>query len=194
MLSSLFPLTHIRGAQPSIAHTRGARSPAACTSGASPFIACTRGDLPSESLHMCRERDFYGEPPPSLALPDNRTLLLLWVQTSSWVSSAMACHSLACDTPLPSPSGCLYTASPSPRRRADLQSLSLSTRPAHSSPTSQALVPGVVVQMICEALTLLCHPQSSCCTFLSDIEVPLSWLIFTGCGFLSSLTAPSQEC
>ena len=39
------------------------------------------------------------------------------------------------------------------------------------------MVIGVVVQMICVALTLLCPLQSSCCTFLGDFEVPLAQLI-----------------
>ena len=64
---------------------------------------------------------------------------------------------------------------------------------------SQAVVSRPVVQMLCAALTLLCSSQSSCCTFLSNLHVPLTQLIFhqlggfSGGGFLLSFTAPSQE-
>ena len=34
-----------------------------------------------------------------------------------------------------------------------------------------------MVSMVCVFLSLLCPPQSSCCTFLWGFEVPLSWLI-----------------
>ena len=49
------------------------------------------------------------------------------------------------------------------------------------------------------AFSLPCPLQFSCCAFLWGFEVPLSWVIFPsrgfpGCGFLSSFTAPSQEC
>ena len=47
-----------------------------------------------------------------------------------------------------------------------------------------------VVQMICAALTLLCHSQSSCCTFLSDFEVPLTWLIFPSVRCLPRMWVP----
>lgn len=40
------------------------------------------------------------------------------------------------------------------------------------------MVSRAVVQMICVALALLYPPLSSYCAFLSDVEVPASWLIF----------------
>ena len=58
----------------------------------------------------------------------------------------------------------------------------------------------VVVHMICGALILLCPPQSYCCTFLCDFEVPPSWLIsplvkqLPGCVFLFSFIAVSRGC
>ena len=114
-----------------------------------------------------------------------------------WVPSSVAFCPLACSAPFPSPSGCLHTANPRPLPGADLQSLSLSIQPL---PKHLSLWCPVVVQMICAVLTLLCPPQSRCCTFLGDFVVPPSQLIsqqlggFPGCVFLSSFTAPFQEC
>ena len=83
---------------------------------------------------------------------------------SIWLSSPHA--------PLYSPSG---TANPSLLPGNDLQRLSLSAQPP---PEHLSLwCPEVLVLMICAALTLLWPPQSSCCTLLSDFEVPPSWLI-----------------
>lgn len=64
---------------------------------------------------------------------------------------------------------------------------------------SQAVVFEPVVQMICEALTLLCCSQSSWCAFLGNFEVPRTWLIFRQLGgfpgweFLFSFTAPNAS-
>ena len=49
--------------------------------------------------------------------------------TSSWVPLAVVLCSSAHGTPLPSPSGCLHTASPSLLLRTDLQSMSFSVQP-----------------------------------------------------------------
>ena len=68
-------------------------------------------------------------PPPPLALPKNGALLLLWDQTSSWVPLAVVHYSPTIGTLLPSPSGCLHTANPSPLPGTDLWSLSLSAQP-----------------------------------------------------------------
>lgn len=65
---------------------------------------------------------------------------------------------------------------------------------------SQAVMSRPVVQVMCVALTLLCCSQSSCCTFLSILDIPLTQLIFwalggfPGGGFPLSFRAPSQEC
>ena len=108
-------------------------------------------------------------------LPNNGTLLLLQAQTSSWVSPAVAFRSPAGGTPLPSPSGCLHTANPSPLLGTDLWSLSLS---AQVPPERLRLgYPGRWCGCICAALALLCPPQSSCCTFLGNSEVSASQLI-----------------
>ena len=48
----------------------------------------------------------------------------------------------------------------------------------------------LVVQMIWPAVSLLCPPQSSCCAFLGDFEVPLSWLIFPSVRWLSRVWVP----
>ena len=83
-----------------------------------PPIACTRGAVPSESL--CAQAGSYGDlPPPPLALPNNGTLLLLWAKTFQ-VPLTVVFSSPAHGTPLPSPSGCMHTANPSPLPRPDL--------------------------------------------------------------------------
>ena len=131
--------------------------------------------------------------PPHLALLNNDILFLLQAQTSSQVPLAVAYYSPAHCTQLPSPSG--FSTQPT---------LVLSwTWPKSQCPAptlaSQAVLSGVVVPIISEALTLLCPPQSSCWAFLIDFEVRPSQLISVligwlprVCGFLFSLTAPSQ--
>ena len=66
---------------------------------------------------------------PPLALPNSGALLFLWAQASSHAPSAVVFCSLAHGAPLPSPSGCLYTAKPSLLPRTDLWSLSLRAHP-----------------------------------------------------------------
>ena len=62
----------------------------------------------------------------------------------------------------------------------------------HPAPAwaSQAVVSWPVVQMICVALTLLCCPQSNCCTFLRDFEVLPTWLIFPSVRWLPRMWVP----
>ena len=55
--------------------------------------------------------------------------------------------------------------------------------------------------MTCVALTLLCHHQSSCCAFLSNLKGPPSWMISWLVrwlsriyGFLFSFKADPQKC
>lgn len=43
--------------------------------------------------------------------------------------------------------------------------------------SSQAVGCQEVVPVVCTAFSRLCPLQSSCCTFLCDVEVPASWLI-----------------
>ena len=52
------------------------------------------------------------------------------------------------------------------------------------------LVSRVVVRMVCAALTLLGPPHSSCCAFLCDSEVPLSWLFSPLVRWLLGVWAP----
>ena len=135
--------------------------------------------------------------PPTLDIPINDGLLLLWAQTSSQVPSAVALHFPACGVLVPIPSGSLYTVNPSLLPRTDLQSLSLSAKlpPKHL----RLCCLGAVLPMVCVAFTLLCLPQSSCFTFLCGFKVLPPWLIsvlggFPGYGFISCFTAPSQDC
>ena len=122
-------------------------------------------------MFILRQRDFYG----------NRPLLLSHSLTNV---SCFSCgprpllfFSPANGKLLPSPSGCLHRANPSPLPKTDLWSLSQCLVLARAS---QTVVSGTVLQMICAPLALLCPPQSSCCAFLSDFEVPSS-LIFSLC-------------
>ena len=128
----LLTLAHTRGAWSLVACTRGTWSPVARTSIALPPVACTRG-AHTQSPSLCSERYSYGDlPPPPLALPTTATFLLLWAQTlgcgvalpSSWHSAPQPkAH------PLPSPSGYVHTANPSPLPGTDLQRLSLGAQP-----------------------------------------------------------------
>ena len=113
--------------------------------------------------------------PPPLALSNNGNLLLLKAQISFQVPYAVVFHSPACGAQLPSPSGCLHIANPSPLPGTHLWSLSLHTQPLPE--WLRLWCPGALVQMVCVALPLLCPPQSRCCAFLGDFEVPPSWLI-----------------
>ena len=170
--SSQLPLAHTRGAWLPEAHRRDALSPIAHTSGTSPPIACARGALPSESLLVCRERYSYGNPPllllpfPTMApcfscepRPPPR-FPQLWCS----VPQSMLFRFVAHGAPVPSPSGCLHTANPSSLPGTALWSPSLITQPPPECLRLCCL--RVVVQMVCAARTLLCPPQSSCCTFL----------------------------
>ena len=136
-------------------------------------IAFTRGATPSESPHVCAERFLCWSSPPPLALPNNGVLLLLWAQTSSRVPSSVVLCSLAHGTWLFNSYVCLHTALSSALHRTDLWSLCLST-PPHQRGSGYGVC--AVVQMICVALTLLCLPQTSCCAFLGNFNVPPSWL------------------
>ena len=124
---------------------------------------------------MCSGKDIPMVVCPSFSRPPNNgSLLLLWAQTSSEVSSAMAFCSLAHGAMLPRPSGCLHTANPSPLLGIELRSVNLSAQPLLKHLSLWCLV--AVVQIVCVAHILLC-PRSSCCAFLGNFEVPPSWQI-----------------
>ena len=112
-----------------------------------------------ESTHM-QKKIFLWQSTPPLARPNNGTLVLLQVQTSSQVHAApqpLKHYSLA-------PSGCLHTTNHSSCPGTDLQILSLSAQPL---PEHLMLwCPGVMVLMVFGAISLLCPPRSSCCAFL----------------------------
>ena len=95
-----------------------------------------------------------------LASPVGPGLLMLSLSSGALLSSPW----------LPSPSGCLHTANPSPLPRIVLWSLSLSTQPLPEH--LRLWCPGAAVMMVCAALSLLWHPQSGCCTFLWGFEFP----------------------
>ena len=132
---------------------------------------------------MHRERDSYGSPPLLLS-PS-----LVW-HLASPAGPDLLPGSLGFGTPLPSlgtllpsPSGCLHTASPSPPPGTDLQRLVLAP-----SPCLSILGCGVwaVVQMICAALT----PRSSHCAFAGGFEFPLFLLIPLSIRWLPRVWAP----
>ena len=97
-------------------------------------------------------------------------------------------HSPARGALLLSPSGCPHTASPSPLPRTDLWSLNLSAQPL--TECLGLVVSGLVVQLICVALTLLFCSQSRCCDFLRDFEVLLTRLIFPSARWLPRMWVP----
>ena len=147
-----------------------------CSPSKCPLITCRI--VPEDShplrVHACAWRFLWWSTPPLLTLPNNGDLLLLWVQISQVPSTVVFC-SPSHITLSPNPSGCLHTANASPLPGTD----SPEPESQHPAPMwkSQAVVSGAVELMICAALILLCPPHSSCCTFPSDFEVPLSQLI-----------------
>ena len=136
--------------------------------------------------------------PPPVALPNNGALLLLWAQTSSWIPLSVALYAPVNGALLHSPSGCLQTANPSPLPGTNFWSLSLNVQPLTEHLRLWCL--GMVVQMVCVALTLLFPSQPSGYAFLGDFEVPLSQLISPSVRWLPRMWVPflfhtpSQEC
>ena len=144
-----------------------------CSGLPPPPVAHARGSLLPERP-QCAEKDI-----PMSVYPSSSCLPQQWPLTSS-VGPGLLSWSLDCGTLLPRPwhtipSGCLHTANPSPLPRTDLQNLSLSAQPQPEHLPLWCL--GAGVQMMCAVLTMLCPPQSSCCAFLCNLEVPWTWLI-----------------
>ena len=149
--------------------------------------------------HLHRERySYYGLTPPALAIPQNCSLFLLWNQATSNIPLAVAPHSQAPGTLLPTPSGYFHIATPIPLPRTDLWKLSLRTQSLPKCLRLRCL--GMVVPWSL-LLSLYFPPQFGCCAFLWCFEVPLC-LSCSPCQlgglqeyrFFSSFTAPSQEC
>ena len=133
--------------------------------------------------------------PASSHPPNSGSLFLLWARPPPrfpwlWHSAPqlMAFGDPTCGALLPSPSVCLHTANPSLLIGTSIQSLSLSTQPPPKHLRLWCL--GAVAQMVCVALTLICPPQSSCCAFLHNFEVPLSWLISPSVRWLPRVWVP----
>ena len=166
--------------------------------GASRCPPCARVTLPSESPQACAQNQAQGvsydglpllspsptmapclscgpRPSPGFPLPWHSTPQPIAHTPHPW-----------CTAPLPlrlSPHSQPQDWSPEPKSQCPA--------PAQAF---QDVVSRLVVQMICVAVTLLCPPQSSCCTFL-DPEVPLSQLIFPSVRWLPRMWgsfSPSQ--
>lgn len=90
----------------------------------------------------------------------------------SWIPSALAFLSSACAAQLLSPSGC-------PHMPASVLSPGLPSGARVSAPSPCLRISGwgVPASGSDAALTLLCLPQSSCCAFRGDFEIPPSQLI-----------------
>ena len=144
-------------------------------------LSCVQGDSygglpllsPSPTIVPC----FSCGPRPSPGFT------LLWHSAPQPIAQ----HSPAHGTLLLSPSGCLHTANPSLLPGIKFWSLSLRAQP-----------PPDCLRLWCPwrwcswylRLTLLCHPQSSCCTFFGDFDVPLSWLISPSVRWLPRVWVP----
>ena len=140
-----------------------------CGSFPLPPIAHIRGTLLPKSLPMWR-RYFYGGPaPPLLAIPKNGALLLLQVQAMSHVSLAVPLHSPAHCASLLSPQA--ISTQPTLNLSLELTSKSWISAPAQPKCLRLCCL-GTVAPMVCKAFSLLCPPQSSCCTFLWGFESP----------------------
>ena len=110
--------------------------------------------------------------------------------------------SLWCGVPLLSPwrttpppmAHCSLAPQAVPTQPAPVLSLGLTSRAESTVARPHLCISGcgvqVVVQMICEALTLLCCSQSSCCIFLGDFEVPPTGLIFQSVRWLLRMWVP----
>ena len=163
--AALLPLAFTRGTWPPTAHSRGILSPIACASGALQSVACARGTPPSESPCVCRERYSYGSPP-------------LFLSTSTKMAPCFSCR----PRHLPGFPQLCYSA-PQLVVHCSLASQAVSTQPIlvlstkltppevnlNAQPLPKYLrlwYLGMVVQMICVAVTLLCPPQSSSYAFL----------------------------
>ena len=92
--------------------------------------ACVGSALLPESAHTHRERNSYMVVPP-LSLHTLLSLLL-------WRAQASSCTPLVGAPHTPGPSGCLYTANPSPLPRSDLHSPSFNTQPPPTPVDEQA--------------------------------------------------------
>ena len=127
-------------------------------------IAYTRGASPSESPCLA-EKDIPMAVHPSSSCPPQQWHLASPMGTGLLqIPLAVVLCSLVCGIPLLSPSSCFHTANTCPLPRTDLQSLSLSTQPLSECLRLWCL--GVVIPTVCAALSLICSPYSSCCTFL----------------------------
>ena len=155
-----------------------------------PPRACTRGALLSEGLTVHRERYSCGGLPLLLSLSPTVVPSFScrsrpppgFPQLWHFTPQPMVHCSLACDTLLPSPSGCLYRANPSSLPKTELWSLSLNT------------------QLLPQHLRLWCpsdggtgglcssHSALPSSVQLHDIEVPLSRLSLRSISINSSLS------
>lgn len=157
-------------------------------------LAWARSSPLLENLHVCKERYSYDSP---TCLPNHGSLLPRTPLTlAPW---AVALCYPATGTLFPSPSGC-------PMQPTLLLSLELTSEPEFQHPAltlaSQAVVSrGSSINDFCIFLSLLCLPQSNCCVCPGTLGLPfhLSWAFLQlrglrGSRFLSSFTAPSQEC
>ena len=148
---------------------------------------------------MCRGRDSYGGPSffPS-HFSAMASCFYYGARLPLRVLSAVAIHSIAHGAPLLSPSGCLHTAIPSPVPGTDLQGLSLSNQPPPKRLNLWCL--GQWFRWSVQLLVCFSLLSPAAELFLVTLRsLHLSWSpcqlgSFPSCGFLSSLTAPSQEC
>ena len=130
---------------------------------------CKRSPTTQESTHVQRKYSYGSPTSPHLALPINVSLLLLGVQASSCSPMAVALCFSVLGALLPSLTGCLLTTNHNPLPGIDLQSLSLISQPEPDTHLPECLMLWclrVVVWTVFTTVFLLCHPQSSSCTFL----------------------------
>ena len=132
--------------------------------GSLPITQASSDPMPENLCGGERNIFLWWSHPSSSHPPNKGTLLLLETKASSHSPSAVVLCSPDHGTALPSPSGCLHAANTSPPPGTDLQILSPSTQ--HPPDCLRLWSLGVVVPMVCVALSLLCPPWSSCCAFL----------------------------
>ena len=155
----------------------------ACAGKDIPIVVCLSSSCPPQ---QCTLLLLQGQPPPRFPQ--------LWHSAPQPMVFGFPAHG----TPLPSPLDCFYIANPSPLPGTDLWSLSLSIQCLPEHPRLWCLGRWYRWSVELSLCFVLLSPAAALFSAtLRSFHLGRSphWLDgFPGCGFLFSLTDPSQEC